>query len=110
MEFAPVFLFLAVFIVLILGYPVALSLAGTALIAAGIGITFGAFDAAFLHAIPSRLFGIISNQTLIAVPLFVLMGVTLEKTRIAEQLLDAMSRSFGRLPGGLGFSVTLSAC
>jgi len=107
MEFAPIFLFLAVFIVLILGYPVALSLAGTALIAAGIGITFGAFDAAFLHAIPSRLFGIISNQTLMAVPLFVLMGVTLEKTRIAEQLLDAMSRSFGRLPGGLGFSVTL---
>ena len=106
MEFAPIYLFLAVFFVLVLGYPVALSLAGTALIAAGFGIAIGAFDVGFLYAIPSRLFGIISNQTLIAVPLFVLMGVTLEKTRIAEQLLDAMSRSFASLPGGLGLSVT----
>ncbi len=107
MTLAPVFLFLAVFLVLILGYPVALSLAGTALIAAGIGVLTGTFDPAFLHAMPNRLFGIVSNQTLIAVPLFVLMGVTLEKTRIAEQLLDAMSRAFGRFPGGLGLSVTI---
>ena len=105
MEFASIYLFLAVFVVLILGYPVALSLAGTALIAAAIGIIFDSFDANLLNAIPNRLFGTISNQTLIAVPLFVLMGVTLEKTRIAEQLLDAMSRSFGRFPGGLGLSV-----
>ncbi|MBO6656526.1 MAG: TRAP transporter large permease subunit [Pseudomonadales bacterium] len=107
MTLAPVFLFLAVFLVLILGYPVALSLAGTALIAAGIGVLTGTFDPAFLHAMPNRLFGIVSNQTLIAAPLFVLMGVTLEKTRIAEQLLDAMSRAFGRFPGGLGLSVTI---
>jgi len=107
MEFAAIYLFLAVFLVLLLGYPVALSLAGTALIAAGIGVVTGDFDHAFLTAMPNRLFGIIGNQTLIAVPLFVLMGVTLEKTRIAEQLLDAMSRAFGRLPGGLGLSVTI---
>lgn len=107
MSLAPIFLFLAVFAVLILGYPVALSLGGTALIAAGIGVLTGTFDPAFLHAIPNRLFGIVSNQTLIAVPLFVLMGVTLEKTRIAEQLLDSMSRAFGRFPGGLGLSVTI---
>lgn len=106
-EFAPILLFLAVFAVLLLGYPVALSLAGTALIGAGIGVATGIFDEAFLHAMPNRLYGIISNQTLIAVPLFVLMGVTLEKTRLAEQLLDAMSRAFGSLPGGLGLSVTL---
>lgn len=106
-EYAPVFLFLAVFCVLILGYPVALSLAGTALIAAGIGVLTGTFDAAFMTAMPSRMFGIITNQTLIAVPLFVLMGVTLEKTKIAEQLLDAMSRSFSGIPGGLGLSVTI---
>ena len=56
---------------------------------------------------PSRLFGIITNETLIAVPLFILMGVTLEKTRIAQQLLDTMSRVFGGLPGGLGLSVTI---
>ena len=107
MTLAPILLFLAVFVVLLLGYPVALSLAGTALIAAGIGILTGSFDAALLYAMPNRLFGIVANQTLMAVPLFVLMGVTLEKTRIAEQLLDAMSRAFGRFPGGLGVSVTL---
>ncbi len=106
-EYAPLLLFLAVFIVLLLGYPVALSLAGTALIAAFIGNLAGVFDFTFLYAMPNRLFGIISNQTLIAVPLFVLMGVTLEKTRIAEQLLDAMSRAFGSIPGGLGLSVTI---
>ena len=107
MEFAAILLFLAVFIVLLLGYPVALSLAGTALIGAAIGVATGNFDLAFLSATPNRLFGIVSNQTLIAVPLFVLMGVTLEKTRIAEQLLDAMSRLFGGFPGGLGISVTI---
>ncbi len=107
MTYLPLVLFLAVFAVLIMGYPVALSLAGTALIAAGIGIVTGVFDPTYLTAMPNRLFGIISNQTLIAVPLFVLMGVTLEKTRIAEQLLDAMSRAFGSLPGGLGLSVTI---
>ena len=78
---ATILLFLAIFVVLILGYPVALSLAGTALIAAAIGIATGSFEPAFLTAMPSRLFGIITNQTLIAVPLFILMGVTLEKTR-----------------------------
>ena len=106
-EFAPLILFLAMFAVLLLGYPVALSLAGTALVAALIGILTGVFDATFLLAMPSRLFGTITNQTLIAVPLFVLMGVTLEKTKIAEQLLDAMSRALSALPGGLGLSVTL---
>jgi tripartite ATP-independent transporter DctM subunit len=106
MEMAPLILFLAVFAVLLLGYPVALSLAGTALIGAAIGMATGTFDPAFLSATPNRIFGIIANQTLIAVPLFVLMGVTLEKTRIAEQLLDAMSRTFGKFPGGLGLSVT----
>jgi len=90
-----------------MGYPVALSLGGTALIAAGIGAVTGAFDTTLLTAMPNRLYGIVSNQTLIAVPMFVLMGVTLEKTRIAEQLLDAMSRAFGRMPGGLGLSVTI---
>ena len=104
---APILLFLAVFVVLILGYPVALSLAGTALIAAAIGIATGSFEIGFLSAMPSRLFGIITNETLIAVPLFILMGVTLEKTRIAQQLLDTMSRVFGGLPGGLGLSVTI---
>ncbi|MEK9822934.1 MAG: TRAP transporter large permease subunit [Gammaproteobacteria bacterium] len=107
MEYAALYLFLAVFLVLLMGYPVALSLGGTALIAACIGAMTGAFDTTLLTAMPNRLYGIVSNQTLIAVPMFVLMGVTLEKTRIAEQLLDAMSRAFGQMPGGLGLSVTI---
>jgi len=106
-DYAALYMFAAVFIFLLLGYPVALTLAGTALIAAAIGIATHSFEASFLLASPSRLFGIISNQTLIAVPLFVLMGVILEKSQIAERLLDAMSRLFGRLPGGLGIAVTL---
>ncbi len=106
-EYAPLIMFAATFVLLLLGYPVALTLAGTALIAAGIGIATGIFVPEFLLALPSRLFGIVTNQTLIAVPLFVLMGVILEKSRIAEDLLDAMSRLFGSLPGGLGLSVTM---
>lgn len=100
-------LFLAVFLLLLAGYPVALTLAGTALIAAGIGYLTGGFDATLLSAMPSRIYGIMINQTLIAVPLFVFMGVILEKSRIAEDLLNAMSRLFGALPGGLSVAVTL---
>lgn len=107
LEYLPLLLFAVVFLVLLLGYSVAFSLAGTALLFAGVGILTGSFDSAFLSAFPSRLFGIISNQTLIAVPLFVLMGVTLEKARIAENLLDTMARLFGRLKGGLGISVVI---
>lgn len=106
-EYASVIMFLAVFILLLAGYPVALTLGGTALLAAAIGILSGTFDAAFLLATPNRLFGIMGNQTLIAVPLFVLMGVILEKSKIAERLLSAMSGLFGRFPGGLGIAVTL---
>lgn len=106
-EFAPLIMFAAVFVLLLLGYPVALTLGGTALIAAGIGIVTGVFESSFLLATPNRLFGIISNQTLIAVPLFVLMGVILEKSRIAERLLSSMSKLFGPLPGGLGIAVTM---
>jgi tripartite ATP-independent transporter DctM subunit len=105
-EYAPLIMFAAVFVLLLLGYPVALTLAGTALMAAAVGIVAGGFDATFLMATPNRLFGIITNETLIAVPLFVLMGVILEKSRIAEKLLGSMSNLFGPLPGGLGLAVT----
>jgi len=107
MEYAALLMFLAVFGFLLLGYPVALTLAGTSLITAGLTVLFGYLDAAFLYALPNRLFGIMTNQTLIAVSLFVLMGVILERSRIAEDLLDAMTRAFGRLPGGLGLAVCL---
>ncbi len=101
------FMFGAVFLVLLAGYPVAFSLAGTALGFALVGEWLGSFDAAFLQALPNRLFGIMTNETLVAVPLFVFMGVMLERSRIAENLLETMSALFGRLRGGLGISVTL---
>ncbi len=100
-------LFATVCILLMLGYPVAFTLAGTALMFAAGGIIAGVFDASFLSALPSRLFGTMSNATLIAVPLFVLMGVILERSRVAEELLDNMSRLLGGLRGGLALSVIL---
>ena len=100
-------MFATVFIVLLAGYPVAFSLAGTALGFAFAGQWLGIFDFAFLEALPLRLFGIMTNQTLVAVPLFVFMGVMLERSRVAENLLETMSALFGRLRGGLGISVTL---
>ena len=107
MEYLSLLMFLAVCLVLLLGYPVAYSLAGTALIFAAVGAFFGVFDTSYLQAVPSRLFGIISNQTLIAVPLFVFMGVMLEKSQVAENLLIAMGQVFGRLKSGLAVSVVL---
>lgn len=106
-EFIPLFMFLAVCFLLMLGYPVALTLAGTALIFAGGGIISGDFNANELSAFSERLYGIMTNSTLVAVPLFVLMGVMLQKSKIAEDLLESMSELCGRLPGGLGISVIL---
>ena len=103
----PLLLFLCVGQVLMLGYPVAFTLAGVSLVFALAGSWFGAFDPAFLEALPNRLYGIMTNETLIAVPLFVFMGVMLERSRVAESLLDTMASLFGPLRGGLGISVTL---
>lgn len=106
-EMLPLFLFLGAVVLLLLGYSVAFSLAGTGLLFAAIGAYTGHFDSVFLEAIPNRLFGIMNNEVLIAVPLFVFMGVMLEKSRIAEELLDTMALLFGPMRGGLGISVTL---
>ncbi len=103
----PLLLFVVVCLLLVTGFPVAFTLAGTALGFAFVGQLTGNFDSAFLDALPNRLYGIMTNLTLIAVPLFVFMGVMLERSRVAENLLDTMSALFGRLRGGLGFSVTL---
>jgi tripartite ATP-independent transporter DctM subunit len=103
----PLLLFVGVCLLLMAGYPVAFTLAGTALGFAFIGQLAGSFDAAFLDALPNRLYGIMTNITLIAVPLFVFMGVMLERSRVAENLLDTMAALFGRLRGGLGYSVTI---
>ncbi|TCK16944.1 tripartite ATP-independent transporter DctM subunit [Thiogranum longum] len=100
-------MFGTVFVCLLIGYPVAFTLAGTALIFALAGQWAGSFDPVFLQALPSRIYGIMINPTLMAVPLFVFMGVMLERSRIAEDLLESMSGLFGNLRGGLGFSVML---
>jgi len=107
MEYMSLYLFAAVFVLLLTGYPVAFTLAGTALIFTVIGEFTGTFDPAFLEALPNRLYGIIGNQILMAVPLFVFMGVMLERSKIADELLTTMSRLFGNLRGGLGISVIL---
>ncbi|MDH3526651.1 MAG: TRAP transporter large permease subunit [Gammaproteobacteria bacterium] len=100
-------LFVVVCLLLMTGFPVAFTLAGSALGFAFIGQLTGSFDSAFLAALPNRLYGIMTNLTLIAVPLFVFMGVMLERSRVAENLLDTMAALFGRLRGGLGLSVIL---
>ena len=107
MDAIPFLMFATVCLVLLAGYPVAFSLAGTALLFAGAGSLFGVFDLSLMNALPSRLFGVITNQTLVAVPLFVFMGVMLEKSKVAESLLESMARLFGKTRGGLGLSVTV---
>ena len=100
-------MFLAVFLVLLSGYPVAFALSGTALGFAALGIHFDWFDPVFLDALPNRLYGIMNNESLIAVPLFVFMGVMLERAKIAENLLTSVTALFGTRNGGLGIAVTL---
>tara|TARA_R110000823_G_scaffold119998_25_gene244682 strand:+ start:5743 stop:7101 length:1359 start_codon:yes stop_codon:yes gene_type:complete len=107
MDFIAIYLFLAVCLLLMFGYPVAFTLAGTALAFAAGGVLLGAFDAGFLSALPGRIFGTVNNTTLIAVPLFILMGTILEKSHVAQELLESMARLFGRLRGGLGISVVV---
>mgnify|MGYP006079048933 FL=1 len=107
MEWMALLLFATIIIVLLLGFPVAFSLAGTSLIFAAIGITTGSFEQAFLTGLPNRVYGIMTNTTLLAVPLFIFMGITLEKSRIAEDLLESLSDLFWRLKGGLGIAVMI---
>jgi len=106
-EWVAALLFVSVIVVLLAGFPVAFTLGGTALIFAAIGVMGGGFSEALLLGLPNRVFGIMTNETLVAVPLFVFMGVTLERARIAEELLETLSALFGTLRGGLGISVTL---
>ena len=106
-ELMPLLMVLCVCLVLLSGYPVAFSLGGTALAFALIGQLTGTFDEAFLSALPNRLYGVMTNVTLIAVPLFVFMGVMLERSKVADRLLETMALLFGPLRGGLGISVTM---
>ncbi len=100
-------MFCAALILIFTGYPVAFSLSGTALIFAAIGIYMELFDFSLLQAISQRIFGIMQNYTLLAVPFFILMGTLLERTGLAKDLLKTMGTAFGPLRGGLGLSVIL---
>lgn len=106
-EILAIVMFITVCGVLLAGFPVAFTLAGTGLIFASIGWLLGIFDFTLFGALPSRIFGAMTNPVLIAVPLFVFMGVMLERSKVAEELLDSMGMLFGSLRGGLGISVTI---
>ena len=97
----------AVCAVLLFGYPVALTLTGVSLLFAAIGAAAGIMALGLLAALPPRIFGIMGNEVLLAIPLFIFMGVMLDRSRIAEELLETMGRLFGALPGGLGIAVIL---
>ena len=107
MEWMAVVLFLTLCGALMLGYPVAFTLAGVSLWFALIGVLAGAIPASLLLDYPSRVFGTMTNETLVAVPLFVFMGVMLERTQIAEELLNSLGSLFGKKRGGLVISVVL---
>ena len=107
MEWLSLLLFISIIAILLLGVPVSLALAGTSLIFAVIGIFLGEFEASFLTGLPNRIYGIMTNSTLLAIPLFVFMGITLEKSKIAENLLENLSVLFSGIRGGLAIAVTL---
>ncbi len=92
---------------LMLGFPVAFTLAGVSLMFGLVGWSLGVFDPSNFGSLPNRYIGFMSNEVLVAVPLFIFMGVMLEKSGIAEQLLLTMSKLFGNLRGGLGLSVVI---
>ncbi|MCM2563603.1 TRAP transporter large permease subunit [Lutimaribacter sp. EGI FJ00015] len=92
---------------LLMGFPVAFTLAGVSLLFAAVGMGFGVFDPSNFGSLPNRYIGFMTNEVLVAVPLFIFMGVTLERSQIAEQLLLTMGKLFGNMRGGLGISVVL---
>ena len=100
-------LFAAIGLALMAGFPVAFTLAGVALIFAGLGVMTATFDPVFLEAFPNRIYGIMTNETLIAVPLFIFMGVMLERSKLADQLLQSLAQMMRGTPGGLGIAVVI---
>jgi len=107
MEWLSLVLFLLVLVALMIGFPVAFTLAGVSLLFAFGAILVGVFDMAFINAIPSRIYSIMTHSTLLAVPLFIFMGLMLEKSKIADQLLLTLAEVFKGVRGGLGIAVIL---
>jgi tripartite ATP-independent transporter DctM subunit len=106
-EILAIGLFASLMAALLLGFPVAFTLAGVSLLFAGLGHLLGQFDLVLFLGLAPRYFGVMTNETLVAVPLFIFMGMILERSGIAEDLLTTMGRLFGPVRGGLGFSVVL---
>src|SRR5262245_28577061 len=106
-ELLAILLVVAVCALLMAGYPVAFTLGGVALAFALLGDALGVMQLSLLGALPPRVFGVMTNEVLLAIPLFILMGVMLERSRIAEELLETMGRLFGNLTGGLAISVNI---
>jgi len=106
-EFFSILLFVLLAVFLLAGYPVALTLAGTAIIVGFIGYLADLFPLVLLNVLPNRIFGLVTNETLIAVPLFIFMGVMLEKSGIASSLLENMSKLWGKIRGGHVYSVLI---
>ena len=106
-EFFSILLFVLLAVFLLAGYPVSLTLAGTAIIVGFIGYLADLFPLVLLNVLPNRIFGLVTNETLIAVPLFIFMGVMLEKSGIASSLLENMSKLWGKIKGGHVYSVLI---
>ena len=102
-----IILLAVLFLVLLAGYPVALTLGGVSVLIAFVGGGLGVFDIALFHALPSRLFGLMTNSVLLAIPFFVFMGLVLDRSRLAQDMFDAAAYLTRNLRGGLGISVTL---
>ena len=107
MEIIPILLIALICMALLVGYPVAFTLAGTSILFALLGIVFGFFDANLFKTLPMRIFGIMNNQTLLAVPLFVFMGVVLERSGIASKMLRDMAIVFKNTNSGLSISIII---
>ena len=103
-NFAPI-MFIGLFMFLLMGFPVAFSLGACGLFFAFVGIKMGALPESLMHALPLRIFGIMRNDTLLAIPFFTLMGLILERSGMAEDLLDTIGQLFGPVRGGLAFAV-----
>jgi TRAP-type mannitol/chloroaromatic compound transport system permease large subunit len=100
-------MFGALCLLILTGIPVVFLLTGCAIVFGALGIYFGVFDTFLLAALAQRIFGTMTTETLVAIPLFVFMGIMLERSRIAEELLEAMGRLFGTVRGGLAISVSV---
>ncbi|MDP3124910.1 MAG: TRAP transporter large permease subunit [Thiobacillus sp.] len=105
MESVAPFMFLGLVVFLLLGYPVAFALAANGLLFAGIGLASGVMDFSLMSALPERVYGIVANPTLLAIPFFALMGLILERSGMAEDLLDTIGQLFGSMKGGLAYAV-----